>query len=65
MYGQLLLLLLKKAYTVDLLPVVHCKDCRHCYYAINRVPAQQCYVCGKFGEDIGDTNFYCAYGEKK
>lgn len=49
--------------------VVSCKDCKHCYYASNRIPEQRCYACDEFGFDIGNeipsTDFYCAFGERK
>lgn len=53
--------------TADVAPVIRCKDCKHCYYADNRIPSQRVYVCGYFGIDIGDEipdlNFYCGKGE--
>lgn len=49
--------------TVDAVPVVRCKDCRHSYFASNRVPSEQCLVCDKNGNDIEPDEF-CADGER-
>lgn len=44
--------------------VVKCKDCKHCYYASNRVPDERSFVCEKHGIDI-TVDWFCADGEKK
>ena len=49
---------------VDAAPVVRCKDCKHSYFASNRVPDEQCLGCGKHGIDVTD-DWYCAYGERR
>ena len=52
------------AVTIDAVPVVRCKDCRHSYFASNRVPSEQCLVCDKNGSDIEPDEF-CADGERR
>lgn len=45
--------------TVDVVPVVRCKDCKHHY---------DCGVhfCNRLGMDCpNDSDFFCSYGEKK
>lgn len=54
---------LKNAPTVDAVPVVRCKDCRH------RDPEDHKCDCGEM-ERQGcpfrvDDDYYCAYGERK
>jgi hypothetical protein len=48
----------------DRQPVVKCEDCKHCYYASNRVPEEQTYVCDKIGIDVL-PDWFCADGERK
>jgi hypothetical protein len=50
--------------TVDAILVVRCKDCEHCYFASNRVPDEQSYVCGKHGIDV-TSDWFCADGERE
>lgn len=49
---------------VDAMPVVRCKDCKHCYFAANRVPSQQSLVCDKSGKNVTD-DWFCADGERR
>ena len=49
--------------TIDAVPVVRCKDCKECYFASNRVPTEQSYVCGKHGIDVS-PEWFCADGER-
>ena len=35
-----------KEQPADVVPVVRCKDCEHCYFGDNRVPDEQRFVCG-------------------
>lgn len=54
-----LLGLIEKAPTVDAVPVVQCKDCKHHY---------DCGVhfCDRLGMDCpDDSDFFCSYGERK
>ena len=44
--------------------VVRCKDCKHCYFASNRVPNERSYACEKHGIDIV-PDWFCADGERK
>ena len=48
----------------DVVQVVRCKDCKHYYFADNRIPQEQRYVCEISGE-IWNPNDFCSYGERK
>lgn len=48
----------------DVAPVVRCKDCKHYYFADNRIPQEQRYVCEISGE-IWKPDSFCSYGERK
>ena len=50
--------------TSDMVEVVKCKNCTHCYYATNRSPDEQCWVCDKHGIDVTE-DWYCADGERR
>lgn len=49
----------------DLVPVVRCKDCKHCYFADNRVPDEQGWVCEINSSEPVNLNGFCSYGERK
>ena len=49
---------------VDALQVVRCKECKHSYFASNRVPEKQCLACEEHGIDVTD-DWYCADGERR
>lgn len=44
--------------------MVFCKDCKHHYFASNRVLHEQSYACDKHGIDVTLT-WYCADGERR
>ena len=48
----------------DVAPVVRCKDCKHFYFADNRIPQEQRYVCEISGE-IWKPDSFCSYGERR
>lgn len=48
----------------DVVRVVRCKDCKHYYFADNRIPQEQRYVCEISGE-IWKPDSFCSYGERK
>lgn len=54
---------LMEAQTVDAVPVVRCRECKHGH------PAEDKYgeylYCDISGEDNYDPDFYCANGERK
>lgn len=53
-----------EAPTIDAVEVVRCKDCKHRYYADNRVPHERTWVCEHFiNEEITDNDF-CSFGER-
>ena len=44
--------------------VVRCKDCRHAYYADNRVPHERTWVCERFTNEEINANDFCSFGER-
>ena len=49
----------------DVVPVVRCKECKHCYFADNRVPDEQGWVCEINSSEPVNLNGFCSYGERK
>lgn len=54
--------ILVKAYNLH--ELVRCKDCKHWYFADNRIPSEQGDVCGLYGIAV-TQDWYCADGMKK
>lgn len=50
---------------VDAVQVVRCKDCKHRYYADNRIPYERDWVCDWWRKDGCDEKGFCPYGERK
>ena len=50
--------------SADVVQVVRCKDCEHYYFADNRIPQEQRYVCEISGE-IWKPDSFCSYGERR
>ena len=50
--------------TVDAVPVVRCKDCKHRYFADNRIPSEQENVCGRNGIVV-TPDWFCADAERR
>jgi predicted Zn-ribbon and HTH transcriptional regulator len=50
--------------SADVVQVCRCKDCKHFYFADNRIPQEQRYVCEISGE-IWKPDSFCSYGERK
>ena len=48
----------------DVVPVVRGKDGKHFYFADNRIPQEQRYVCEISGE-IWKPDSFCSYGERR
>ena len=44
--------------------IVRCKDCKHWYFADNRIPCEQENVCGRNGVVV-TPDWFCADGERK
>lgn len=44
--------------------IIHCRDCRHYYFADNRIPQEQRYVCD-IGGEIWQPDDFCSYGERR
>lgn len=55
---------LKNLPSADVVEVVRCKDCKHYYFADNRIPQEQRYVCDLDGDRWKPDNF-CSYGERR
>ena len=49
----------------DVVPVVRCRDCKRCYFADNRVPDEQGWVCEINSSEPVNLNGFCSYGERK
>lgn len=43
--------------------LIRCKDCKHWYFADNRIPSEQENVCGRNGI-IVTPDWFCADGER-
>ena len=50
--------------SADVVQVVRCKDCKHYYFADNRIPQEQRYVCEISGE-IWNPDDFCSYGKRR
>ena len=44
--------------------IIRCKDCKHYYYADNRIPQEQRYSCALDGDRWKPEDF-CSYAERK
>lgn len=44
--------------------IIRCKDCKHWYFADNRIPSEQENVCGRNGIVV-TPSWYCADGERR
>ncbi len=44
--------------------IVRCKDCKHYYYADNRIPQEQRFVCDLDG-DRWKPDSFCSYAERR
>lgn len=44
--------------------VVRCNDCKHWYFADNRIPCEQENICGRNGIVV-TPDWFCADGERK
>ena len=55
----------KQAYKHDLVNVVRCKDCKHYYFAENRVPEEQSWVCDVWHVNQTAHMGYCFKAERR
>lgn len=55
----------KQDYLWDLVKVVRCKDCKHYYFAENRVPEEQSWVCDVWHENQTAHMGYCFKAERR
>lgn len=59
---------LKKQPTIDAVPVVRCRDCKHRYeyedWDRHRQESFVCHECRLHQKDFGEEGF-CSYGERK
>lgn len=58
---------LKKAPTIDAVPVVRCKDCKHWKHIDEYIPHMECNIfCGAHEHGYPTSaDDYCSYGERK
>lgn len=54
-----------KQLPADVVQVVRCRNCKHCYFADNRVPDEQGWVCEINSSEPVNLNGFCSYGERK
>ena len=45
--------------------IIRCKDCKHYYFADNRVPKEQNWMCGYWGRDQTNHMAYCWKAERR
>lgn len=55
---------INNAPTIDAVPVVRCKDCKHSFERSERKPFG-CYLHGKNGITLHDGDDFCSNGERK
>ena len=51
--------------TIDAVPVIRCKDCKHYYFAGNRVPEEQSWVCDVWHVNQTAHMGYCFKAERR
>lgn len=51
--------------TIDAVEVVRCKDCKHYYFAENRVPEEQSWVCDVWHVNQTAHMGYCFKAERR
>lgn len=44
--------------------IIRCRECKHYYFADNRIPQEQRYVCD-IGGEIWQPDDYCSYAERR
>ena len=44
--------------------IIHCQDCKHYYFADNRIPQEQRYTCDLDG-DRWTPDSYCSFAERR
>lgn len=44
--------------------IIRCKDCKHYYYADNRIPQEQRYSCDLDGDKWSPDSF-CSFAERR
>lgn len=44
--------------------IIHCRECKHYYFADNRIPQEQRYTCDLDGDEWKPDD-YCSYGERR
>ena len=54
--------LIEKAPTIEP-EIIRCRDCKHYYFADNRIPQEQRYVCDLDG-DRWKPDDYCSFAER-
>lgn len=44
--------------------IIRCRDCKHYYFADNRIPQEQRYVCD-IGGEVWQPDDYCSFAERR
>lgn len=44
--------------------LTRCRDCKHYYFADNRIPQEQRYVCD-IGGEVWQPDDYCSFAERR
>lgn len=54
----------KHGKNVEFVKAIRCRECKHYYYADNRIPQEQMCVCDLDG-DRWSPDSYCSFAERK
>lgn len=55
---------IEDASDADVVEVVRCKDCKHYYFADNRIPQEQRFTCDLDG-DRWTADSFCSFAERR
>lgn len=50
--------------TIEQPEIIRCRECKHYYFADNRIPWDKRYVCD-IGGEVWQPDDYCSYGERR
>ena len=50
--------------TIEQPEIIRCRECKHYYFADNRIPQEQRYVCD-IGGEVWQPDDYCSYAERR
>lgn len=55
---------IEDASDADVVEVIRCKDCKHYYFADNRIPQEQRFTCDLDGDRWAADSF-CSFAERR